>query len=112
MSLTLWNYINDDYSSFYKGWLEFVKSNSFYLSEDKDYKIELEVPRFNKKQLTVELENNLLVVKGDNGSSKFTQSFLLEQDADVNKLTSKLENGVLYISIPKKQKDKKTFEIE
>lgn len=86
--------------------------------EENQLVIEAEVPGLNKDQIKVELESGLLRIKGEKKTvdeskqrnyvhkelkhSSFCRSFQIGDNVDVDKITSKFENGVLEIVLPKK----------
>jgi HSP20 family protein len=84
---------------------------------DGEYVVELEVPGFDRKQLTVELTDHTLCVKGERVDEKeekgkefrlqerlakhFERRFVLPTDADATKLAAAFEDGVLTVRAPK-----------
>ena len=104
----------------------------FYESfEGKEgYKIVIEVPGVSKEDLKIEIiGNNKLAVSGvrkpaidytqykyiyDGVLSETSQAgtFGLPQDSDIDNIKSKLENGILVITIPKKVESKKIILVE
>jgi HSP20 family protein len=99
-----------------------------------EYVIELAAPGLNKKDFNVDVQNNVLVVssekedkneekdKKDNflrrefSYSSFQRSFSLPEGVNAYDIKAKHENGVLYVTIPKKdelkQQPSKKIEIE
>ena len=84
--------------------------------DEWSYKYELATPGFTKKDLTVELENNMLAVKGervvehkDNGeyiskeyhSTKFYRSFPLPENVVSDEIHAKVTNGITTLFLPK-----------
>ena len=90
---------------------------------DTEYLIDVSAPGFTKEELKVEIEDNLLTVKGEHlnkieeekknysrrefSKNSFTRSFKIPENitGDVN---AKFENGVLSVSFPKKELPPKT----
>lgn len=83
---------------------------------DTDYTIELAVAGFSEKDISVELKDNILYVKGEKenkenlvfvhkgiSAKKFTKSFKLHSDAEVTGAV--LVNGILEISLHIAQKE-------
>jgi HSP20 family protein len=82
-----------------------------------EYKINIELPQFRKKNIKITLDNNYLVVKGYKKQAKnslfsnnyetsvtsFDRSYELTEDMDVEKVKAKFKNGLLTIIIPKKK---------
>lgn len=88
--------------------------NSILIEEDNLYKIEVLVPGFNKSELDIELDENNIEIKSleipetdSPFKNPFEIKYNLEDDADLNNISSKLENGILTIIIPKIKTNKK-----
>ena len=99
-----------------------------------EYVIELAAPGLNKKDFNVNVQNNVLVIssekedkdekKDENDNflrrefsySSFQRSFSLPEGVKPDDINAKHENGVLYVSIPKKdelkQQPSKQIEIK
>lgn len=89
---------------------------------DNQYEIELAVPGMERKDFTVELDNNLLTISAQREEEKkeeeknytrreynyssFSRSFQLPAMANADKCDAKYENGILKIMIPKKEEAK------
>ncbi len=85
---------------------------------DKEYKIELVTPGFKKDEIKVSLENETLTISAENKSEKeesnkkytrkefsygaFSRSFLLPKAANSEKIAAKYEDGLLKLTVPKK----------
>ena len=86
---------------------------------DKTFEIEVAVPGFDKKDINVEVEKDVLTIsskrevekKEENDQIKrmefsydyFERSFNIPEDADAENINAKSNNGVLYIVLPKKE---------
>ncbi len=84
-------------------------------SED-NFQIEFSVPGSNKKDFQIEIENDYLKVSKEQKESNtshnysrqqfdynyFEKSFFLPETIDLNKVSSKYDNGILRIMLPKK----------
>ncbi len=88
---------------------------------DKDYQLELIAPGLKKEDLKVNISNNMLTVsmehrEENNQDSKdagwlrreyqkssFTRSFTLDDSIDTEKITAAYNDGILHLSIPKKE---------
>lgn len=99
-----------------------------YEKEDV-YHIELDVPGFGKEDINVEVKDGYLTVRAkkenqeteeeknyirrERSYGEYTRSFNLG-DADEEKVNAKFENGILLITVPKKDESlsKKTIEIK
>lgn len=89
---------------------------------ETDYKIDLAVPGLDKKDFNIEVENDQLVISGERKEEKveekdkvtkrefhygsFKRSFTLPETANSEKINANYNNGVLSISIAKKEEAK------
>ncbi|MCW9037889.1 Hsp20/alpha crystallin family protein [Altibacter sp.] len=94
------------------------------LENEDDFKVEMAVPGMKKEDFNIDLENNLLTIsaeeqsenetKGQDGSytrrefnySAFKRSFTLPDSVDGEKIAASYTDGVLNITIPKKEEAK------
>ena len=86
------------------------------METENDFHIEFSVPGSNKKDFEIEVENdNIKIIKKKEDSdttnsysrkefnySFFEKSFYLPESIDQSKISSKYDNGILRISLPKK----------
>ena len=94
----------------------YMRGPAFNLAEtDQKYLIELAIPGWKKEQVTVEAKEGHLYISGKSektesevkyhkvmfGKKDFTKSFILPDDVDVNAISAKFEDGVLYVSLSK-----------
>lgn len=97
--------------------------------KDNEVKVNLVIPGYKKSDLEISLENQILTVKGkksaatedDNGkytkrefsTQEFSKSFRIDPNVGDESITSKLEDGILTIQIPraKKTESKKMISI-
>ena len=90
--------------------------------EDR-YELDLALPGFNKKDVAIEVDNNLLTISSKQESSKkgeestvelnyrlrefnyagFKKTFTLPDSADLKKINASFDLGILKITIPKKE---------
>lgn len=71
-----------------------------------EYTLELDIPGATKDMITVVVDNNRnLIIKGKRHSGdtdrEFKRVLLLPDDTDESNIKAKLENGILYLLIPK-----------
>lgn len=101
-----------------------VSRPSVNIVEDKEsFAIEVAAPGLNKEDFKIDLENNLLTISANKEDEKkdedekkymrrefcytcFKRSFTLPNTADTDKISATHKNGVLVITIPKKEEAK------
>jgi HSP20 family protein len=83
---------------------------------EKDFLLTMEMPGVDKKDVSVEIENDQIVITGEKiekteaegllrreiRSEKFRRSFLLDSTIDRDEIKGKLDNGVLKVTLSKK----------
>lgn len=67
---------------------------------EKEYNIEVELPRFKKNEIQVEVTKGILKVTAKNNRSSYIREFNLPF-VELDKTEVKLEDGVLKITVPK-----------
>ena len=85
-----------------------------YFENDKEYKIEFSVPGFDKKQFSVEIENDTLRVSNTSEDevsdkyykrqfnySNFSKIFNIPEIVNIDKIGSEYKNGILRVILPK-----------
>ena len=72
---------------------------------DNSYSFELELPGFSKSEIEISALGEELSIKAKSKKNKKERSktITLPPDLDCNKITAKLENGILAITIEKKE---------
>ena len=89
------------------------------IENDKDFKIELAAPGLERKDFKVEVENGVLTISTEKEEEKkeerknyrrrefsyraFTRSFTLPDNSLPEKIDAKYDNGVLHLTLPKKE---------
>ena len=103
-----------------------AKSPSVNIIEtDNSYDLELSVPGFNKENISINVENDVLTIKGETKTEKeenkksytrhefsyssFTRSFNLNDQVRGDKIGADYKDGILTITIPKKEEAKKSL---
>jgi len=87
--------------------------------DDDAYYIELDLPGVKKNDIEITTEDNILTVSGERKMreelqeddyykvesryGKFSRSFTLPEDADVENIHAEMKNGVLEVVIPKRK---------
>ena len=129
MSLIPRSYFNDIFDDF----MPSVKSENMkcdIYEKDGNYHIETEVPGFNKEDIKIEAKDDYLTITAEKNSDineedkdknyihrerrygKYQRSFYLG-DLDSDNIDAEFKNGILLITVPKKDNssDKKYIEI-
>ncbi len=91
-----------------------VNYPSLDINENKEkYTIEVIVPGVKKEDVSVEVENSALSIEFKNRSSIMERrKFSIPGDVNITAITAKLENGILEIQLPKKQKETQKIKVE
>lgn len=89
------------------------------LERDKEFEMHIELAGFNRKNIEINVDKDVLTVKGVNSAEahdaknsskyhvhqirngKFQRSFYLPDDLSTDKINARFEHGILYILIPK-----------
>ncbi len=111
---------------------EFFKTPALVnIKDTKDsYKIEIAAPGFKKEDMNVKVEGNLLTISAEAKSeteqkeekftrkefnfTEFKRSFTLPKTVDATKIAGNYENGILVVTLPKKEEalEQKTIEVK
>ncbi len=83
------------------------------METEKEFKLQVLIPGWNKKEVKIEIDKNILSISGEKESKDedfirkefktdaFERAFQLPKDINFEKISAKQENGILEISIPK-----------
>ena len=125
------HFFNDDFWGF-TGTSSKVNVPVNVKETDKTYEMEIVAPGLRKEDFKLQVSNDLLTLsfeqkQEENEENKnegwlrreyrmqsFTRSFNIDDTVDVNKITASYNNGILYLTLPKKetaQKVSKTIDI-
>lgn len=100
-----------------RGWVQ----PQVNITESQDgYQLEAEMPGVNKDGLEVLLENNELTIVGrrtgelaeaqlvyrESADRDFRRTFELDPAIDTGRITARMDNGILYLELPKSEKVK------
>jgi HSP20 family protein len=96
-----------------------VKSN--FLENDNSFILEIQIPGINKKDINISVDDFNLNIEFNKkeesldedtnyklrefNTNSFSRSFFLPKSSNLDKITSKCENGILFIDIPKKESE-------
>jgi HSP20 family protein len=80
------------------------------VENDKNYTLELAVPGMSKKDLKIEVDNNMICISSEKEESSETseknRSFRLPDNVDPEKVSASYNNGILTVEITKTKPDK------
>jgi HSP20 family protein len=101
------------------------------IESEKDYNVEIAIPGFKKEEIKIDVNDDVLTITGSYENSKnettanftkkefskksFTRTFQIPEDVDGDKISAKVEDGILNIKLDKKTpqiEEKKTKQIE
>ena len=93
---------------------DYQNQNVLINQNDKSYIINIEVPGYEKSDINISLDDNILCVTGKRNESNnilvssdnINRSFHLPDDVNTDKINAKSNNGILVIDIPKLKKVK------
>lgn len=71
--------------------------------ENNNLMFEVEVPGFKKEQVSVYVEQSILNIKCSKTEKVFRKSILISDEWDIEKTECSLEDGILSITIPKRE---------
>ena len=125
--------IDDFFDDFIPSVDRFSRSNQMkcdIYEKDGKYNIEMDIPGYDKKDISIEVDNDVLTVtaskeKEENDESKnyirreryygtFSRSFNLGSDVDLENIDAEFVEGMLKITVPKAEEksSKKTIDIK
>jgi len=90
--------------------------------DEKNYLLELAVPGMEKKDLKIDINEDVLTISAENKNeaeeqkegykrkefsySSFCRSFYIPENADKEKIAANYKEGVLYVELPKQEEEK------
>jgi HSP20 family protein len=122
------------FDDFFRPWNEWFETSPSWprllnvpavnITEEKDdFKVSLAVPGMKKEDFNIDIEGNMLTISSEKEEAKeekekkftrkeynyssFSRSFTLPEDVNKEKIEARYENGVLILSLPKKEEAKK-----
>ncbi|MGZ0019283.1 Hsp20/alpha crystallin family protein [Nitrosomonas sp. wSCUT-2] len=103
-------------------WMPVFRANVDIASDDKQYTITLEAPGLAQEDLSIELKDRVLVIKGakqqeqehkdqyyfrkERRYGSFERVLAVPDDADVDSIQARMQKGLLTITIPRKEAEK------
>lgn len=117
--------ILDDFDNFYNEENSVSKYSDYKIEEnDNSYTIEMDMPGVKKEDLDIGIKENMLSIYAERKRmsktdekeevvSKYEQSFnISDKSIDVDNIAANFENGVLILTLPKKEEVKYEKRIE
>lgn len=114
----MWPSLIDPFRSFGARVADWFAPASDASSDDKAYRISIELPGVSEEDVTLTVENGVVSVKGEKRTEKeekgdtwyfserqygsFSRTFRLPADADQDKVGAELKDGVLTVTVPKR----------
>ena len=110
----------DDFDDAFRGQLLLppeVYNGIYFHDTDEGIMLEIDLPGVKHSDLDVKVRDGTLSVnaqrKATSGESKFSRSWKISKDYDVDAVSAKLEDGVLFLSIAKRpEAQKKTIDVK
>lgn len=113
------HYLNDD---IFNGFIEENLPATNVAETEKDFSIELSIPGFNKSDIKIEIEKDILKVSAESETSNeekdddkkvlrrefkkssFTRSFTIPENINAENISAEQRDGILHITLPKQEK--------
>ena len=101
-------FLNDDFwnfNSIFSDEFPRIESDRYYDKDANEYVISLSLPGFTKDDISVDIENDMLVIKGEIKNEK-TKKFISQNkfsysystnNLDIDTIAASMENGILEI---------------
>ena len=94
--------------------------------DEKELKMRFDMPGLSKEEVKVYVEDDMLVIIGEHkeekeggeeswssrSSSSYNTRLLLPDNCEKDKIKADLKNGVLFISIPKEEVERKVIDVQ
>lgn len=118
-NLTNSNNLNDFIDEFFGGFKTtcFTNWDDVNKKEKEDgYELSFALPGFKKDDIDISLDGNILNLKNKKDSkgfynNGFTKNYQIPADADINNITASMNEGVLTVTLPKSEDNKRKIEI-
>ena len=83
------------------------------ITTDKEIKVVVEMPGITKDKITINIQGNILEVKGEDPPRRYRRTIEIPTDTDIETAKSTYNNGILEITFKKKEQTKgKTINVE
>jgi HSP20 family protein len=105
----------------------FVRPSSNVNEKDDSFQIEMAVPGFSKKEIKISMDKDILTISSEKdfgksddngylrrefGGHNFKRSFSIPESVDVDNISAEYKNGILTLTLPKKEEVKIKKEIQ
>ena len=99
------NFFKDHFHDYWNGGIAETIPFIHFMEEQRNYTVELIAPGLKKDDFNIEVGRNLVTLSCETES--FYRSFIIPDDADISGIVARYTNGVLNLSIPKKNQIQK-----
>ena len=89
----------------------FTPKNETMKVDGDELIMSFDVPGFSKKDFKITVEDTTLVIDGTTEDRKFFKSYKIQKNWDVKNTSAEVKNGILTLTIPKKEIKKDLVEI-
>jgi HSP20 family molecular chaperone IbpA len=100
----LFNQLYNDYSDI------FSDGPKTKISDTGEAVVTLDVPGFNETNLNIELDNDVLTIKGETENRKYHRQYYTSQG--IEDIDAKIKDGVLTLTLKYPQRDVKRIEVK
>lgn len=112
--------LDDAFDSFFRPFYvdqESVLMRTDIKENEKEYVLDVEMPGFDKKDISLNFENGYLTISAKKDVKEENQRYIRREravscsrsfymgDVDEKQIKAKYENGVLFVSVPKEKKE-------
>ena len=99
------NFVKQDYTINY--------NSPDHEDESGNYCLELELPGIKKEDVKISVENNILEIKAErkDRNTLVARKYTLSKNVDSDKISAKMEDGILTIILPPKNQEKEKLKL-
>ena len=105
--LTPFDLFDNFFEPFRSRSINYPRTNIYYDDETQTQNIQVAVPGFTRDDLSIEVQDDQLVIKGDHSNNTETNHFkeqfvkrLSIENVDIDNIDANLENGILNLKLP------------
>jgi len=106
------NFFNDIFYDFFNPITTKQQKNTNVEKNEKEFTLTISLPGFKKEEIQISTDNSVLKINAKRTKKigwlqeEYNQSYNLENNIDIEKITAKLEDGILNITLPLKEQPK------